>query len=335
MRVIDKRTILERPGTQVHFPFLVESGNGTWYMTYREGPHGYPGGDRVQCVMSTDEGLSWQPWTGLDPAPCLRLFCTRLGDGSLISHRYHIDRKDDGSWVAPILRSHDGGASWAVSESPVSDMPYNRDCENHCMWGHIREGWDGELLCGSYGQTGKTPGVHGRMRYANGVLVSHDGGQNWAFLGAVAPDPPLGNEGPNELDLLVMPDGEMLSVFRTGTKDGSTMQVARSVDGGRNWSPSTDFGVPGVSPQLIRLETGAVVCTYGTRDVHATVLADLGTLTWQEPTLIYAGPGSGYTDVQEISLDVFRIVYDESTFSGRDESGTHRIVRIEVEASEG
>ena len=331
MRVIERRTILERTGTQVHFPFLVESGTGRWFMTYREGPHGYPGGDRVECVMSTDAGGSWQPWSGLEPDPRLRLFCTRLADGSLISHRYHVERNDDGAWVAPILRSRDDGASWVLSESPVSDMPYNRECENHCLWGHIREGAEGELLCGSYGQTGDTPGVHGRMRYTNGVLVSHDMGENWTFLGAVAPDPSLGNEGPNELDLLVLPDGEILSAFRTGTRDGSTMQFARSRDGGRNWSASRGYPSLGVSPQLIRLESGAVACTYGTRDVHAMVLADLGALTWHEPVLLYGGPGSGYTDVQPTSPDTFRTVFDESTFSSRDEHGSHRIVRVEVE----
>ena len=228
MRVIERRTILERTGTQVHFPFLVESGTGRWFMTYREGPHGYPGGDRVECVMSTDAGGSWQPWSGLEPDPRLRLFCTRLADGSLISHRYHVERNDDGAWVAPILRSRDDGASWVLSESPVSDMPYNRECENHCLWGHIREGAEGELLCGSYGQTGDTPGVHGRMRYTNGVLVSHDMGENWTFLGAVAPDPSLGNEGPNELDLLVLPDGEILSeptVVATGLSAPEGMAV--------------------------------------------------------------------------------------------------------------
>ena len=335
MRVVERRTVLERAGTQVHFPFLVESGTGVWYMTYREGPHGVPGGDRVRCVMSEDSGVSWQPWAGLDLDSRLRLFCSRLSDGSLISHRYHIDRNADGDWLPPILRSHDEGASWILSESPVVDMPYNRECENHCLWGHIREGRDGELLCGSYGQTGDTPGAHGRMRYTNGVLVSHDLGETWDFLGAVAAEPSLGNEGPNELDLLILPDGEMLSVFRTGTRDGSTMQITRSLDGGRNWSASRGYRTTGVSPQLILLQCGAVVCTYGTRDVHAMVLADLGTLAWHEPLLLYEGRGSGYTDLQALSPDTFRVVYDESTFSNRDESGPHRVVRVEIESSRG
>ena len=54
--VLRRDVILAHPTEQLHFPFLCEAKDGTWYTTYREGPHGPLGGDRVQCALSRDRG---------------------------------------------------------------------------------------------------------------------------------------------------------------------------------------------------------------------------------------------------------------------------------------
>ena len=65
LRVTRRDMILEHVTEQLHFPFLYESGDGTWYMTYREGPHGSHGGDSVHCALSRDKGLTWERYPGL------------------------------------------------------------------------------------------------------------------------------------------------------------------------------------------------------------------------------------------------------------------------------
>ena len=45
IELVNRDVLLSNPGVygipdeQLHFPFLYESDNGNWYMTYREGPH--------------------------------------------------------------------------------------------------------------------------------------------------------------------------------------------------------------------------------------------------------------------------------------------------------
>ena len=53
---------------------------------------------------------------------------------------------------------------------------------------------------------------------------------------------------------------------------------------------------------------------------------------WNEPLCFYQGQGTGYTDIQALSANTFRIVFDESTFLSDDESGDHRIVRVEIDS---
>ena len=116
------------PDEQLHFPFLYESENGNWYMTYREGPHlesRFGPGNRVQCVQSRDGGHTWLPWMGMLVEPFLRqFFVTPLNDGSLISYRcrmakFHQSSSTTLEGTAIILRSQDEGATWTRHYAPV------------------------------------------------------------------------------------------------------------------------------------------------------------------------------------------------------------------------
>jgi len=137
-----------------------------------------------------------------------------------------------------------------------------------------------------------------RARYINGIVESTDGGNNWRYLSHLCDDPSLGNEGPDEMDLVRLASGELLSVFRTGTSSGSHIHQVRSTDGGETWSRPRDLGSVGVSPQLLLLTNGVLVCTYGTRDVHVMASWDGTGREWSKQLLIHKGEGSGYTDLQ-------------------------------------
>ena len=323
IQIVSREVIFSHTSEQLHFPFLHEAADGNWYMTYREGPHGPPDGDRVQCVMSKDRGKTWVDWPDLKAEPLLRFFRTQLKDGTWISHRYELVSREGANGVAIILKSSDGGASWLRLEASVAGMPFPEDGYAG-LWGHIRQLPDGRLLCGIYGRPQPK-----RRRYINGVLESRDQGRSWRYLANVCADVSLGREGPNETDLLVLADGNLICIFRTG---GAYMQQARSNDGGKTWSEPSSLGIVGVSPQLLQLQTGAVVCSFGRgdtvqpRDVHVMVDATGTAKHWSKPVLVYRGPGSGYTDIQAIGPDRFRLVYDESPF-GTEKENYGRIVR--------
>jgi len=72
IQIVSREVILSHTSEQLHFSFLHEAADRNWYMTYREGPHGPSGGDRVQCVMSKDRGKTWVDWPELKAEPRLR-----------------------------------------------------------------------------------------------------------------------------------------------------------------------------------------------------------------------------------------------------------------------
>ena len=322
LEIVSQRTILAKDDVQLHFPFLHEAKNGTWYMTYREGRHG-SNRERVYCVTSADRGKSWQPWTGLQAEPELRLFRRRLSDGTFISHRYQFTINDQAAGSGFILRSSDDGATWSKIAAPLAGLPFVPG-KPAGLWGHIVEMPDGRLLCGLYGKTPEDG------KYINGLVESNDDGKSWRYLSHLCDDPSLGNEGPDEMDLVRLESGELLGVFRTGTQPDSHMHQVRSTDGGKTWSRPRDLGSVGVSPQLLLLTSGVLVCTYGTRDVYAMAGWDGSGREWSKPRLIYEGEGSGYTDLQALSEATFRIVFDRSPFFSSKPGG--KIMRVVVAA---
>jgi len=324
LSIVSQLTILAKDDVQLHFPFLHEAKNGTWYMTYREGRHGSDQ-ERVYCIMSSDRGKSWQPWPGLKTEPKLRLFRCRLSDGMLISHRYLFTINDNATGSGFILRSSDDGAAWSKTSAPLAGLPFAPG-KPAGLWGHIVEMPDGRLLCGLYGRKPE------HSKYINGVVESTDGGNRWRYLSHLCGDPSLGNEGPDEMDLVRLESGELLGVFRTGTKPDSHMHQVRSTDGGKTWSQPRDLRSVGVSPQLLLLSSGVLVCTYGTRDVYVMASWDGTGRDWSKPQLIYKGEGSGYTDLQALSEGTFRIVFDQSPFFSNKPGG--KIVRVVVSAEE-
>ena len=274
-------------------------------------------------MFSTDQGKSWKPWTGLTPEPLLRLFRQRLADGTLISHRYEFTIDHSGAGNVFILRSSDDGATWSKTAAPVTGLPFI-PTRPVGFWGRVVEMPDGRLMCGIYGMR-----RDGR-NFINGVTQSTNGGKSWSYLAGLCDDTTLGNEGPNELDLVRLKSGDLLSVFRPGTNDKSRMHQVRSPDGGKTWSKPRNLGTVGVSPQLLLLANGVLICTFGTRDVHVMASWDGTGRNWSKPFLIYKGQGSGYTDLQALSSDTFRMVFDQSPFFSKKPGG--KIVRIVVSA---
>ena len=326
LTVLRRDVILEHATEQLHFPFLYESRDGTWYMTYREGPHGPFGGDRVQCALSHDRGRTWEPYPGLRAGTfSLRLFYQALSDGTLLANRYQSLVDESGKRTMEMLRSGDDGCVWLEHRAPLIDVP--AELEGHdvplSFWGQCVEVEPGSLVQGFYGQHVPESERTGRRSFVNGVFESTDMGQSWRFLSYICADSSLGRESPTELDLEVLPNGDLLSVFRTG----GPIFMSRSEDKGETWSPAEDMGVTGVSPQLLLLQNKVLIMSYGTRDVYVRVSPDGLGSRWTKPVLLYKGPGSGYTHLQALGPDRFRVVFDESPFADKVAPGG-KIMRV-------
>ena len=96
LSIVSRQVVLAKDDVQLHFPFLHEAQDGTWCMTYREGPHGSKQ-ETVCCIMSPNRGMSWQPWPRLQPEPKLRLFRRRLSDGTWTKTAGHVAVSDNGA----------------------------------------------------------------------------------------------------------------------------------------------------------------------------------------------------------------------------------------------
>lgn len=332
LKVTRHETILRKTGTQVHFPFLLEDEDGKWYMTFREGVHGAPGGDRVRCVMSADRGRYWRPWSGLHPGANLRFFWHKLSDGTLLAHGYVSEVGKDGKRYIRMLRCENATRTFVDYSAPVTGLPVEEEAEwRLAFWGACRELAPGHLIQGIYFRKGSGPWRPGKCKYATGVVESRDSGKAWTFLATICDEQETGKEGPDELDIELLANNEVLAVFRTGSADPICM--ARSADEGRTWSKHEDTGLTGVSPQLMLLKNGVLIMSWGTRDVYVRFSPDGLGRRWARPLLVFRGQGSGYTHLQALGPGLFRMVYDESRFDTGDESGEHRIVRVEVQST--
>ena len=390
LEIVRRDVLLSTPGQyeisdeQLHFPYLYESENGTWYMTYREGPHMeefFGPGNRVQCIQSRDQGKTWLPWMGLTPEHELyQFFITRLKDGSLISYQMRFEdmRQVDDSTTegtAVLLRSIDEGATWTKQRALVTNMPYTVTVKagavtnvpyaigEHLvsLWGPALEMDDGRLLWSVISREGNS---------LAGVVESTDGGQSWKFLASLCEDETVGER--REPGLVELASGELLAVLRTGLIHDSirhlraelkakmslpaehdkttpelerkldieakkmpnpVMVQVRSPDGGKTWSEPVKLDNPGASPQLLLLDNGVLVCVYGTRrGVYVMASWDGTGNSWSEPLQIYQGQTSGYTNVQALGKDRFKIVYAEGTFDAYQKGGNY-IVRVEIAAA--
>ena len=98
------------------------------------------------------------------------------------------------------------------------------------------------------------------------VVTSQDQGRTWDYLSTVAvpvPGDPVG-EGFDEPTILRLPDGQILCVMRTG--HFSPLYASWSNDDGRTWSEPRYTGLDrGCDPQLLMLEDGRILLSYGER----------------------------------------------------------------------
>ncbi len=125
--------------------------------------------------------------------------------------------------------------------------------------------------------------------YSVYIFSSTDGGDTWNCISRINRNqlPTLtsgtyGYDGPCEPSMTVMPDGSLVLVGRTGSGDTNKYVsfFARSTDNGKTWDVRK-FGDTGVLPQILTLDCGVTVSSYGRPGLYLNTTANADGLGWQ------------------------------------------------------
>jgi hypothetical protein len=195
----------------------------------------------------------------------------------------------------------------------------------------------GRLLATGYGMK------QGDSQYRNVILASEDQGRTWRYFSTVADasDLPKSAEGPNEIAMIQLADGDLMAVFRVGSGRDWNLRRAYSHDEGRSWSKPDTLPAFSVEPSLVRLQNGTLALSTGRPGIHLWLSTDPRGKIWQDIDIVelhnrwapdathrigsYPGkspsPGvaaplnwqtSSYTEIVEVSPDRLLLVYDRS-----------------------
>ena len=129
--------------------------------------------------------------------------------------------------------------------------------------------------------------------YSCYVFRSDDCGHTWDLVSQFKVDdeifnnnPPEGRtfEGLDEPMMEVMPDGSVVILMRTGSDNPS--YIARSTDNCKTWSKPQIFDRIGVYPQILTLNCGVTLASYGRPSLKVRATADPTGMQWEEPIML-------------------------------------------------
>ncbi len=178
------------------------------------------------------------------------------------------------------------------------------------------------------------------FRFGTFIVRSSDRGRTWKCMATFDPavvNPVYGaydrgvEEGLDEADLAVLPNGDILCVMRTDSY--APMFQARSRDGGHTWSEPESTGWQGVKPRLEVLPNGVLACAagrgaYGQPQVTHVMLSLDGTGNhWEAPFYFHTGPGCSYTTTMQRDGKL-HVMYSHSDFTR--EMGTHDLANQKI-----
>jgi hypothetical protein len=266
---------------------------------------------------SDDIGKTWKKGPLGPTAKMIHDF----GDGEIISFKRDLLARDDGKYSVPADRSTD---NWKTVESftGMADVPLataTRDENARTLTGMLMHHGvvqlpNGELLATLYGNykgdrvlCDGFPLEIGSLKSRTVVIRSSDRGKTWGDPVTVAYDTMLGllnepdvtgklttivpavtQEGFNEADLTIAPNGDIICVMRGGGSCGdyviktwpTPMYISRSSDGGKSWSVPEQIADRGACPNLVTLQNGIIVCSYS-RPGAWLIFSDDNGKTWK------------------------------------------------------
>ena len=176
----------------------------------------------------------------------------------------------------------------------------------------------------SYSTTREYAVTNHSKYYSTYIFSSEDNGRTWNFLSQLTT---LGNsiqfsEGLCEPNLNVMPDGSVMILMRSGG-DSKPCYWARSKDNCKTWSIVKKFDEIGVLPQMVTLDCGVSIATYGRPYMRICATSDPTGRTWQDPQTFDLASGEDqtscyYTDLLALDDTHALWIYSDFKYSNAD-----------------
>lgn len=273
---------------------------------------------------SEDEGKTWN--NGKDGPPGNEgISAIELDNGDVITLNMNewIMDGDTGWYDSSYLRfKPDGKIEKEPSRAYIPDGSKGlMDDENHFREGaggvfdhNIVQLSNGELIATMFGNF-KDDQVqipyfdYPIFKYRTWAMHSGDQGKTWKYLSTIAYDPEIGMESFCEPTLVRLKNGDLLCAMRTnGRGEGGPVYLSRSTDDGRTWSkpePATDLGV---YPNMVQLDNGVLVLTYGRPNQWIAFSTDDGK-TWQGHSCFSKYRGSDYNFVAKVGPNQVMAIY--------------------------
>ena len=172
--------------------------------------------------------------------------------------------------------------------------------------------------------------------YSVFVFKSTDNARSWDMISEIHVTPETldeGMEGFCEPSMDVMPDGSVVMLMRTGGNRPS--YLVRSVDGCMTWSDPVKFDDVGVLPQILTLECGVTVATYGRDGLFLRATSDYAGLDWEEHIQIqlsdpvtHTTQSCYYTRLLPLGKDSFLMAYSDFNYPNQNGEGTLKTVLV-------
>jgi hypothetical protein len=370
----------EKGWGQHQFPTLSKLPDGRLWLTYntsadRDDEYGHPG----PAYVSDDAGQTWQKATPADPLLAIsHSVISPVGEGEFLcapmSPSLPIE-KEQISLPEPAGKFNCYGEvlqyRLADLPTPVSDFVGNIPA---LRWNPARQEWVREIVAWDkedallrtrkdafvfsrpYIDNGLVP-VGKRLLYASyhlahllpdgslpksytcWCMASDDRGRTWRRLGLIDYDT-AGDSIRGEPTLVETAPGELACLIRTTDHRQRPLLITHSRDGGASWEPSRELFPFGVMPQLLRLDNGVVVASFGRPGVQLAFAQDAAARNWSEMLPMVAGESAkpadhscGYTRMVALDQNSFLIAYSDFKVQN-DEGQTCKAIvvrRVEVE----
>ena len=209
-----------------------------------------------------------------------------LGGGRVILEPSGVKVVD---WPWPMARP--AGASYGFfNDKPVPGIFPTSRMVPFCFDGNILK-VDGHWIATGYGIKKGDP------QYFNAILASEDQGRTWRYFSTVADATDLpkgyqavgmrkGAEGPNEISMIQLADGDLMAVFRVGSGKQWNLRRAYSHDFGRSWSKAEVIPAFSVEPSLIKMNNGIIALSSGRPGIRIWFSTDPRGKTWQDIDIV-------------------------------------------------
>lgn len=174
--------------------------------------------------------------------------------------------------------------------------------------------------------------------YSVFIFRSTDNARSWDMIREIAVSadenyPKM--EGFNEPSMNVMPDGSVVLLMRIGNGAGYPCYITRSTDNCKTWSKPEVFGEIGVLPQILTLDCGVTVATFGRPKLYVRATSDYSGMEWEEPVEItFSEPdrlttkSCCYTRLLPLDEDTLLMAYTDFNYPNQNGEGTLKTILV-------